>query len=320
MDERDRIIGRHIGTEPGPLMICLGGIHGNEPAGVQAIEVLLEMLRIEPMTNPDFEFRGVLVGFRGNLQAIDQGVRFIEKDLNRSLASEHVEHVLGQNVDELTAEDKEIHGLVNAVRNEIRDFGAEHIIVLDLHTTTATGGIFTLTADDHESISIGVELHAPVIIGFEQMLAGTTMGFFKPSNFDGKHITSVVFESGQHNDPLSVNRAIAAMINCMRTIGCVNAEDVENRHDHLLIEYSDGLPSVAKLVERYDVSDVSRFEMAPGLQNFDNVKKGQILATDNGQPVMASKDSMIIMPKYQQQGNDGFFLVERQNGAASTIL
>ncbi len=52
------------------MLICLGGIHGNEPAGVMAVDLILKMLEVEPITNPDFEFRGTIVGIRGNMQAL----------------------------------------------------------------------------------------------------------------------------------------------------------------------------------------------------------------------------------------------------------
>ena len=37
MEYPKRIIGRYEGNEPGPLFLCIGAMHGNEPAGVQAI-------------------------------------------------------------------------------------------------------------------------------------------------------------------------------------------------------------------------------------------------------------------------------------------
>lgn len=315
-----RVIGKYVGNHDGPLLICIGGIHGNEPAGVQALELIFKMLEVEPITNPDFRFNGTMLGIRGNLQALEQDVRFLEKDMNRAMGPKEVDRIFNTDPSELVGEDIEIREVISIIRDTIEEVDPEKVIILDLHTTTATGGIFVLTADDNFSIQVGIEMHAPVIIGFESMLQGTTMGYFKPERFNGLDITTVVFESGQHRDPLSVNRAIAATINCMRTIGSVSAEDVENRHDYLLIEYSEGFPKVARLVERYDVDDVSRFEMLPGLQNFDKVKEGQLLAYDKGREVLAPKDSLIIMPKYQKQGNDGFFLVERQeNGQLATI-
>jgi succinylglutamate desuccinylase len=276
------------------------------------MDILFKMLEVEPITNPDFRFRGKMIGIRGNLQALEKKVRFTQKDLNRALKPDDVNEVLASDPASLEAEDYEMYHLVNTVRKEIEETPNERVFILDLHTTTATGGIFTLTSDDARSIEVGVAMHAPVIIGFEQMLKGTTMGYFKPKHFNGRKITSVVFEGGQHDDPLSVNRCIAATINCMRTIGSVRPEDVENRHDHLLIEYSEGLPKVARLIERYGVEENTEFVMAPGFRNFDYVEKGQLLAHLDGEPVYSPKDGMIIMPKYQEQGDDGFFLVERE--------
>ena len=72
----ERIIGRYSGSDRGPLLIVFGGMHGNEPAGIEALEIMFHMLEMEPMTNPEFRFCGRLVGFRGNLQALREGSRF----------------------------------------------------------------------------------------------------------------------------------------------------------------------------------------------------------------------------------------------------
>jgi len=312
--EEDRIIGKYVGGADGPMLLCLAGIHGNEPAGVKALDLLLKMLEVEPITNPDFRFSGSIIGIRGNLQALAKGQRFVEKDLNRSLQTEYVETVLQQDKKTLEAEDLEIFELVHTIQREIESIGPKRVVVLDLHTTTAYGGIFTLTSNEEESIRIGVDMHAPVITGFENLLAGTTMGYFKSENFSGIPMAAIVFESGQHAEPLSVNRAIAAIINCMRTIGCVAPEDVENRHDYLLIEYSKSLPKVARLLSRYHVADADKFKMLPDFKNFEPVKKGELIAHENGTAITAAQDGFIVMPKYQKQGQDGFFLVEKIEG------
>jgi len=44
----NRIIGRYDGSEKGPMLVCIGAMHGNEPAGVRAIELVLKMLDVEP--------------------------------------------------------------------------------------------------------------------------------------------------------------------------------------------------------------------------------------------------------------------------------
>ena len=75
----DRIIGKYDGKQKGPLLIGLGGIHGNEPAGIEALELIFKMLEVEPLLNPEFKFKGRFLGLRGNLRAIGTNKRYIKK-------------------------------------------------------------------------------------------------------------------------------------------------------------------------------------------------------------------------------------------------
>jgi len=79
----ERIIGRYSGDGDGPLLIVIGAMHGNEPAGVRAIELLLKMLEVEPIKNRDFSLKGNVIGLIGNYQALQSKVRFIDRDMNR---------------------------------------------------------------------------------------------------------------------------------------------------------------------------------------------------------------------------------------------
>ena len=38
----DRVLGRVRGARSGPTLLCVGGMHGNEPAGVYALQSVLE--------------------------------------------------------------------------------------------------------------------------------------------------------------------------------------------------------------------------------------------------------------------------------------
>ena len=309
----DRVIAKYTGRERGPLLICLGGVHGNEPAGVRAIDLVGKMLEVEPITNPDFRYQGRFLGVRGNLRALEKGVRFISKDLNRSFTEENLDRVMNGHSDKFDAEDFEIRDIFRLIKSEIEEYQPEEIFVLDLHTTTAAGGIFCIVAEDEESVRLAVELHAPVITGMAKGLRGTTMDFFTTERF-GTKTTCVVFEAGQHQEPLSANRAIAAIINCMRSVGAVYSEDVENRHDHLLIEFSDGLPKVAELIQWYQIDPDDEFVMLPDFKNFENVSKGQTIADDKNGPILSPADGLILMPKYQKQGLDGYFIVKKLEG------
>jgi len=305
----ERIITKYIGSEDGPMLIVFGGMHGNEPAGIEAIQKMGQMLKAEPLTNPDFKYKGSFLGLIGNRRAYAKGQRFINVDLNRSWTRENIDIIHTREFQDLTEEQKEIKEILDVIDEQITEMNPSKVIVLDLHTTSSFGGIFSITTDDPESVSIAVELHAPVIKGMLKGIRGTTLHFFNSSYF-GVDMIPVTFESGQHLDKLSVKRAIAAITNCMRTIGSVSADHVENQHDSLLLEYSKDLPKVARLLSKHTIENGDNFIMKPDYKNFQMVTKGELLATDINGAILAPEDSLLLMPLYQSQGEDGFFLIK----------
>lgn len=304
----NRIIGRFKGHEDGPLLIVIGGLHGNEIAGVKAIGNMLRILEVEPLANPNFRYRGYFMGLVGNLQALQNGQRFVDRDINRSFTTDQVNRIFAENPSDLKNEDKEIYELINIMKEEINRTGAQKVYILDLHTTTATGGIFTIPSASAESIEIASQLHAPVIIGFMESLVGTTLQFFTEEVL-GVETTVVTFEAGQHEDTLSVHRSISAIAGYMRSIQSVNESDVESHHDELLIEYSEGLPKAAELFYTHSIKAEDKFVMMPGFKNFQAVANGELLAHDIRGEIRAQGDGMILMPLYQSKGEDGYFLI-----------
>lgn len=311
--DKERVIGRYTGTEKGPLLIVFGAMHGNEPAGVKALKLMLKMLEVEPITNPEFRFKGRLLGLIGNVRAMKTGERFIDKDLNRQWTKENVERVKSAPEETLDSEDLELKEILSVVEAEIEAYQPTKLVVLDLHTTTAYGGIFSIPTDDEESIRIALELHAPVVKGMLAGIKGTSLHYFNNDNFE-IDTTAVCFESGQHEEELSTNRAIAAITNCTRTIGCVEAIHIENRHDSILIEYSKELPKIAELMEIHSIKPGDDFEMMPNFKNFQKIKRGEWIAKDKNGKILSSTDGRILMPLYQKQGDDGFFLIKTMEG------
>ena len=304
---RQRVIGRFQGQERGPLLIAIGGMHGNEPAGVLAIERLIQMLEYEQTANVNFNYRGRFVGLVGNVGALAEQKRFIKTDLNRWLNAERIA-ALRDRID-LTAEDEEAVALATAVENEVEAYEPDHVVVIDLHTTTADGGFFSIVNDSPTSRAIALDLHAPVILGMLEGLADTSLHFFTTAQL-GVPTTSLVFESGQHNDPLSVDRAIAALVHAMRSIGAVHPRDVEGHHNEILEESARGLPHLVRFAYAHAIAPEDQFVMKPGYRNFMPVQAGEAVAKDIYGEITSPIDGLILMPLYQKQGDDGFFVVE----------
>ena len=207
-------------------------------------------------------------------------------------------------------EESECLELIDLLEEEISNHGPQLVLLLDLHTTTATGGVFSIAADDEISLGLAKSLHVPVILGIASGLKGTTIDYF---NRPDKNTYCVVFEAGQHDDPDSVLRTVSAIINCMRSLASVDPAHVDHRHDEILIDLAEGLPKVTRLIHHHKIHPGENFIMNPGFQNFDQVEEGQVIAQNDGKPVASPVRGLILMPKYQPLGDDGFFIVKEES-------
>ena len=54
--------------------------------------------------------------------------------------------------------------------------------------------------------------------------------------------------------------------------------------------------------------------MVEGYKNFQKVEEGEVLAQDKSGKIVAPEDALVLMPLYQQQGEDGFFLIKEVEG------
>lgn len=294
----------------------IAALHGNEPAGVRALQEVFEILYQTADRQPDFEFHGKLIGLIGHRQAFISGQRFIQQDLNRVWLADIVQQTLVEDRENLRGEHLEIRELYTAICAAVQSEKPAKLVLLDLHTTSATGGVFCIPTDEADSLALARALHTPVILDLLEGLTGTLLGFAAEGNFTQngwpQRTLGVAFEAGQHEDPLSVSRSISAIIHCLREAGCIGAEALDNDSDAILEQYSAGLPPVTRLLYVHPVQPGDHFQMRPGYVNFQSIQAGEPLADDDKGPVLAPYDGLILMPLYQPQGVDGFFLVTKE--------
>lgn len=300
-----RYIGSFTGTPNGALLICIGAVHGNEPAGVNALKIVFSLL--EQAKN--LHFKGKIVGLIGNQQAFAQQKRFITTDLNRQFTAENIARVFAFPT-HLKAEDKELYELLRTIHSEIATYRPKKLIILDLHTTSAGGGIFAVPTDSLESERVAVSLHAPVVKGLMNGIAGTCLHFCTTQNM-GIETVAIAFETGQHDDPDSTSRAVAGILNCLRSIGCVTENElIYPYYEATLAKYAAHLPKLSELIYVHRIQPNDQFKMRDGYTNFQKITKGEWLANDKNGKILVHEDCSILMPLYQVQGNDGFFLIK----------
>ncbi len=302
-----RRIGR-IGQEGGPTLICVGGLHGNEPPGFLALHRVFLRLQSDPRG-----LLGRLVGLTGNRKALVQTDRFLDEDLNRIWTDERLARVR-QGVDASVAEEDELLELSDALDRELsRCPGAR---VLDLHSTSGDGPPFTTLDDTLANRVFAFALPVPHVLGLEEELAGTMIEYL-----NGRGITAIGFESGQHLDPVSVDRAEAAVWIAMEACGVLargaRPEVAEARR--LLSRTGRTRPEVVEVRHRHSVDPGDGFVMLPGWKSFQPISAGEVLARAELGPIASPRNGMILMPLYQDQGDDGFFVIRPVNRAWLSI-
>lgn len=298
------------GASAGPLLLCVGGLHGNEPAGVHALEAVARRLRArrDRMT-------GDFVAVAGNLGALAAGRRFVAHDLNRAWTGERLAARGRGDAGERPAavspngadaeEDREINRLLDVLA-QVAERRRGPVHVLDLHTTSGGGGAFTTTSDFLDNRHFAMEIPVPLVLGLDEAVEGTLIGYL-----DGFGYTTAVFECGQHEEAASRERAAWATWLAIRAAGLLTDANVPEarRGFRALRSAYRGLPRVLEVKYRHPVADEDRYCSRPGLLNFQPVRAGDVLGDDRDGRVSAPETGRVLMPLYQEQGEDGFFVV-----------
>lgn len=304
MSELKRILGEFGGSEKGPVLISLAGVHGNELAGIFALQRVFEQLHFYKPP-----FKGSFIGIAGNLPAIKQGKRYISIDLNRQWFADKVNQIESSAKYLLSiSEDIQQKNLLTLFRYIIRKHGTENISLLDLHTTSGKGSAFCISNFHEKAKKLAHSLHIPVIIGLEKVIVGTTMNYF--TNLG---LPAFGFEAGQHNDWHSVLRTEAAIWLTLVNVGCINKDDVPlfEFYNHVLSNLSKVGSAFMELKYRHAITPQHEFKMMPGYVNFQPIQKGELIANDVNGLIKSPVSGMILMPLYQKQGDDGFFIVKK---------
>ena len=311
-----RCIGRYKGHLDGPLVIGFGAVHGNEPAGVLALREVFRLLEYEPRINPKFEFRGAMIGLVGNLSAYITGERFLVKDLNRMWSKSALESTQKTPHQLRHVEQRELISLMHHIYEAVRTYRPKQLILLDLHTTSAADGIFSIPDGTIASQELARQLPAPVVQGLLGGIGQTMLHFIREGGFSNildncpESTIGLAFEGGQHEDPLSVSRCVAATVNCLRAAGCIHPNDVDSKHDAILNAFSKNLPKVLELQYVHHIDPELGFKMRPGYRNFQRIQEGEHLDDSKIGPICAKNSGRILMPLYQSRGTDGFFVVK----------
>ncbi|MBI5306654.1 succinylglutamate desuccinylase/aspartoacylase family protein [Candidatus Wolfebacteria bacterium] len=257
--------------KPGPTVILIAGIHGNEPAGILAFEKLKKIKL----------FYGKIYFIFGNLLAIKNKKRFIDADLNRLFISKN----------QLTK--KQIKSREYNRSRKIMRFLKKADVLLDIHSTSKKSPPFIICEQNANKIVS----YFPFKIrcyGFGGIQTGSTDNYMNQNNKIG-----ICIECGQHNDKNVSQRAINCvqiLLNCLKMI----------KREKLKIKKQ----TIYKASEIY-ITKTDEFKLVKKFNNFEKISKRQLIALDGAKKIISQKDQIIIFAKDCKKNEEGFVFLKK---------
>lgn len=334
-----RIIAALRGADPGPTLIVVGGLHGNEPEGITAARAALASLSPGAL-------RGEVVALVGNRRAVAAGRRHVGRDLNRMWTADQVATAraavarAGASGPELPVpvepsrspppelsdspalrgarelresfDPPEVHelvelaGAIDAAISLAR--GPVHVV--DLHTTSAPGFPFAVVGPSPLHRRFAEAFPLPGIVGLEALLPGVLTRYL------GEHgCITLAIEGGQHATTAAADNLAAVLTIALEAAGIVRAMPGAAAARAHLTRVRGELPATIEVIQRQPVRPEHGFRMEPGFANIQRTAAGTLLARDRTGEIRAPFDGVLLLPLYQPDGSDGFFYGRDASGA-----
>lgn len=194
--------------------------------------------------------------------------------------------------------------MLAALRTVVAE-AAGHVLFFDLHSTSGPGAPFSVAPDLLRNRHLAATLPVPTVLGLEESIDGTLLGYL----CDQGHL-GLAIEGGQHEAPETAPLLQACLWFGMATAGMVNGDHVPGREAKLerLRKAARGKPPLVAIKHRHGVAADDGFAMRPGYRNFTPVQQGEVVAHDKRGPLTAPRSGLMMLPRYQPQGDDGFFV------------
>lgn len=291
----ERIIGSVGERGKGPLLFVIAAMHGNEPAGVEALRRVFETVANEELT-----VRGRLIGVIGNVAALERSERFVDFDLNRawsepgSFASASMS---------LGSEGRELTELSALIEDELTA-ASSTVAFIDLHSTSGDTRPFCVLSDSIGNRRLAWNLEIPLVLGLEEEVRGSLL-----NHLGDRGILALGIEGGRHDARSTVDIHEAALWVLLDELDVIEVEESIRRMMRArLRDAARSQPRIIELVYRHQIEEKSDFRMAEAFEGFEHVSAGDLLAYENGIAIRSPASGVIMLPRYQPVGDDGFFI------------
>jgi succinylglutamate desuccinylase len=145
----------------------------------------------------------------------------------------------------------------------------------------------------------------PLVLGLLESVAATLTSWL-----ERRGCAVVALEGGRNGTSASIANLDSALWLFIAGVGLIAPNRLPGIADHRarLARARGDLPAVIHVHHRRSVCAADGFVMEPNFTNLQHIRKGQLLARDKRGEIRAEEDGILVLPVYQQQGDDAFFL------------
>jgi len=292
----ERVVGNYHSNNDN-TMIFVAAVHGNEKSGVTALNKFFTEIK-----KNQTKIQGTVIGLVGNLSALNENKRYITQDMNRLWTPKTIESKT-QNSDKT-----ELKIIKNYIDKIISLKKKKNICIVDLHNTSSTNGVFTIVNNNKEK-NVATCLNIPIISNLFNKIKGSLVEYY-----NSKNVTSIVFEGGSIGDPASIKNHEAGIWKILEKQKLIHPEAIPKRvkgNINKMTAFAKKTNGTYKVKYIHKIQPHDDFLMHPNMHNFQKIQKGEIIADDKSGPIKSPLSGHLLMPLYQEQGKEGFYIVTK---------
>ena len=301
--------------EPGPKLIVLGAVHGNEIGGTRGIQRVLAELDA------------------GTLQIVRGAVTFLP--ITNPLAYTKKQRMGDRNLNRNLYPNAAPQDYEDRIANVLCPLLAAHDVLLDLHSFHTAGQPFAMLGPQDNSDDLEPFAHAAkeealarrlgpqrIVEGWLSTYAdGVKKRLARTAPNDRAHLLStdarygigtteymrtqggwgITLECGQHDDPAAPEVAYQAIVSTLAHLGLIDTAAPAPRDDINLLK-------LVEVIDRHHADDA----FAKPWASYDPLQKDQLIGTRaDGTPILAPQDGHIVFPNPTAvPGNEWFYFAQ----------
>lgn len=274
MSKSDSTIQVIESTLPGPTLLVLGGVHGDEQCGVDLVRSILTGA-YSPVIR-----RGKLIAALGNLAAIDAGKRCILHNLNRGFLPDKIPCNCAE------------CARIDVLKKLMNDAD----VLLDIHASfTPESETFLICERNAISLIEALPMEK-VCFGFDTVQPGGTDYYM---NSIGK--VGICVECGYLGDPRSAEYARTSFETLLATMGMID-ESLSKKCDKKFFQ------------ARYQYFTRTDFRLAKPLSDFEEVREGQMIGLDGEREVRVDRNGAVLFAGNKiDRGREAFVFLTKES-------